>query len=166
MGSVGVGVEGKLPRAVVPRDWGLRVPYLPLPARSPTRIPTRMQIIETPNAPIPRGHYSQAVVHAGIAYVAGQLPIDPATGEIVAGPARDQAVRTMRNVEAVLKAAGSSLDRILALTIYVTDERHWPDVNAAVAEVLGAHKPSRAIIPISPLRGGATIEIQAIAAAG
>lgn len=125
----------------------------------------RMQIIQTPDAPIPRGHYSQAIVHAGTVYVAGQLPIDPATGDIVGGTAHAQAVRTLRNVEAVLRAAGTSLDRLLALTIYVTDERHWPEVNAAVAEVLGAHKPSRAIIPIGPLRGGAMLEIQAVAAA-
>ena len=123
-----------------------------------------MQIVETRTAPIPRGHYSQGIVHAGLVYVAGQLPIDPASGEIVTGPAREQAVRTLRNVEAVLTAAGSALDHVLSLTIYVTDERHWTDVNAAVAEVFGSHKPARAIIPILPLRGGATVEIQAIAA--
>ena len=125
---------------------------------------TTMRTIETPSAPTPRGHYSQAIVHAGLAYVAGQLPIDPGTGEVVGATAAEQAVRTLRNVEAVLEAAGSSLDRVLSLTIYVTDESHWPGVNSAVAEVFGAHRPARAIIPISPLRGGAMLEIQAIAA--
>jgi len=123
-----------------------------------------LRIVETRNAPIPRGHYSQALVHGGLVYVAGQLPLDPATSEVVGTSAHEQAVTTLRNVQAVLEAANSGLDRVLSLTIYVTDERHWGDVNAAVAEVFGAHRPSRAVIPICPLRGGALLEIQAIAA--
>lgn len=125
-----------------------------------------MDIVSTPNAPTPRGHYSQGIVHAGLVYVAGQLPLDPASGEVIGRTAREQAVRTLRNVEAVLAAAGSALDRVLSLTIYVTAEEHWGEVNAAVAEVFGAHRPARAIIPILPLRGGAMVEIQAIAATG
>lgn len=125
-----------------------------------------MRIVETTNAPTPRGHYSQAIEHAGLIYVAGQLPIDPATGNIVGDTAHAQAVRTLRNVEAVLVAGGSALDRVLSLTIYVTAEEHWAAVNAAVAEVFGDHKPARAIIPILPLRGGAMVEIQAIGSCG
>ena len=125
-----------------------------------------MHIVETGQAPTPRGHYSQATVHAGIVYVAGQLPLDPATGKVTGDTPREQAVRTLRNVEAVLVAAGSALDKVLSLTIYVTAEEHWADVNEAVAAVFGAHRPARAIIPILPLRGGATVEIQAIAAVG
>lgn len=125
---------------------------------------TNLRIIETAAAPTPRGHYSQAIVHAGLAYVAGQLPIDPGTGSIVGTTAMDQAIRTLRNVEAVLIAAGSALSQVLTLTIYVTDEQHWPQVNAAVAEVFGAHRPARAIIPIAPLRAGAMLEVQAVAA--
>ena len=123
-----------------------------------------MDTIQTPNAPTPRGHYSQGTVHAGLVFVAGQLPLDPTTGNVVGTTAREQAVRTLANVEAVLLAAGSALDHVLSLTIYVTDEGHWADVNAAVAEVFGEHKPARAIIPILPLRGGAMVEIQAIGA--
>lgn len=96
--------------------------------------------------------------------MAGQLPLDPATGEVVGTTATEQAIRTLRNVEAVLVAAGSSLDQVLSLTIYVTGEEHWSGVNAAVAEVFGAHRPARAIIPISPLRGDAMLEVQATAA--
>ena len=123
-----------------------------------------MRTIETKTAPTPRGHYSQAIVHAGLVYVAGQLPLDPETGAVVGDSAREQAVRTLRNVEAVLVAAGSTLRHVLSLTIYVTAEEHWSEVNAAVAEVFGAHKPARAVIPILPLRGGAMVEIQAVAA--
>lgn len=122
-----------------------------------------MRIIETKTAPTPRGHYSQAVVHEGLVYVAGQLPLDPETGAVVGQSAREQAVRTLRNVDAVLTAAGSTLRHVLSLTIYVTAEEHWGDVNAAVAEVFGDHKPARAVIPILPLRAGAMVEIQAIA---
>lgn len=123
-----------------------------------------MRIIQTKTAPTPRGHYSQAIVHAGLVYVAGQLPLDPETGAVTGATAREQAVRTLHNVDAVLVAAGSTLRHVLSLTIYVTAEEHWGEVNAAVAEVFGEHKPSRAVIPILPLRGGALVEIQAIAA--
>lgn len=125
---------------------------------------TTLRTIQTPQAPTPRGHYAQGIVHGGLVYVAGQLPIDPATGEIVGRTAREQAVRTLHNTEAVLRAAGSSLGEVLSLTIYVTDEEHWGGVNEAVAEVFGSHRPARAIIPILPLRGGALLEIQAIGA--
>lgn len=125
---------------------------------------TTLRTIQTPQAPTPRGHYSQGIVHGGLVFVAGQLPIDPATGEVTGGTAREQAVLTLRNTEAVLRAAGSTLAHVVSLTIYITDEAHWPPVNEAVAEVFGAHKPARAIIPISPLRGGALLEIQAIGA--
>jgi 2-iminobutanoate/2-iminopropanoate deaminase len=131
---------------------------------SDDRYKGNMQIIRTTDAPTPRGHYSQGIVHDGLVHVAGQLPVDPATGEIVGATAREQAVRTLRNVEAVLRAAGTSLDRVLSLTIYITDERHWAPVNEAVAELFGTHRPARAIIPILPLRGGAMLEIQAVAA--
>lgn len=125
---------------------------------------TKPTIVQTPGAPTPRGHYSQGIVHGGLVYVAGQLPLDPASGEVIGGSPREQAVRTLRNVEAVLAAAGSALDHVLSLTIYITDERHWGAVNEAVAEVFGSHRPSRAIIPIMPLRGGAVLEVQAVGA--
>lgn len=125
---------------------------------------TTLRTIQTPGAPTPRGHYSQGVVHGGVVYVAGQLPLDPASGAVVGDTAREQAVYTLRNTEAVLLAAGSALDKVLSLTIYITDEAHWPAVNEAVAEVFGAHRPARAIIPIMPLRGGALLELQAVAA--
>ncbi|MBA3891899.1 MAG: hypothetical protein H0X64_15360 [Gemmatimonadaceae bacterium] len=125
---------------------------------------TKPRIIQTPGAPTPRGHYSQGIVHGGLVYVAGQLPLDPVSGEVVGDSPREQAVRTLRNTEAVLVAGGSGLDRVLSLTIYITDERHWGDVNDAVAEVFGAYRPARAIIPILPLRGGAVLEVQAVGA--
>jgi 2-iminobutanoate/2-iminopropanoate deaminase len=122
-----------------------------------------MRSISTPDAPKPAGHYSQAVVHAGMVYVAGMLPIDPATGQLVPGDIAAQTERTMRNVEAVLEAAGSDLDRLVSVTIFVTDVALWPQVNEVYAKFLGDHRPARAVVPVLPLRHGALLEIQAIA---
>ena len=123
-----------------------------------------MRTISTPDAPKPFGHYSQAVVHGGMVYVAGMLPIDPATLKLVEGGIVPQTERTLRNVEAALEAAGSDLDRLVSVTIYVTDMSTWPQVNEVFARFLGDHRPARAVIPVLPIRHGALIEIQAIAA--
>jgi len=125
-----------------------------------------MQAIETREAPTPAGHYSQAIVHNGLVYVAGQLPIDPADRNRPPGSIEEQAERTLRNVEAILVAAGSGLDRVLQMTIYITDIGLWGGVNATYARVMGGHKPARAVIPVKDLRNGYQIEIQAIAATG
>ena len=111
-----------------------------------------MQAIETRNAPTAAGHYSQAIVHNGVVYVAGQLPIE------------EQTERTLRNVEAILVAAGSGLDLVLQMTIYVSDISLWGGVNIAYGRVMGSHKPARAVVPVKELHYGYQIEIQAIAA--
>jgi 2-iminobutanoate/2-iminopropanoate deaminase len=124
-----------------------------------------MQFISTADAPSPAGHYSQGVVHGGLVYVAGQLPLDPSTGALVGrDDIAEQAERTLRNVEAILVAAGSSLARVCSMTIYITDRKLWPQVNAVYARVLGDHRPARAVIPVAELREGCLIEIQAVAA--
>lgn len=123
-----------------------------------------MQTITTTEAPKPAGHYSQAIVHGGLVFVAGQLPLNPATGEVMGTNAEAQTEQTLRNVEAILKASGSGLDRLLSVTIYVTGRMHWGPVNQAFERVLGDHKPARAIIPVPELKPGCLVEIQAIAA--
>lgn len=123
-----------------------------------------MRQISTPAAPTPAGHYSQAVVHGGVVYVAGQLATDAGrTGE-VPGDAAEQTRRAMANVGVILEAAGSGLDRILQTTIYVTDMEDWAAVNAAYTEVMGDHRPARAIVPIGKLKGSFLLEVQVIAA--
>ena len=123
-----------------------------------------MQLIATPSAPKPGGHYSQAVVHGDLVFVAGQLPLDPDTGEVVgAGDIEAQTRQTLRNVDAILHAAGSGLDRTLSLTVYVTGRSLWEQVNRIHAEVLGSHRPARAVIPVPEIKPGCMIEIQAIA---
>ena len=114
---------------------------------------------------VPKGHYTPGVVANGFVFVSGQLPFDPATGVLVEGGIEVQTERTLRNVELVLKAAGSSLDRIVHMTVYIPDGDLWADVNTAYARIMGSHKPTRAIVPVSPLHYGALIEIQAVALA-
>ena len=125
-----------------------------------------MQAIETRDAPTAAGHYSQAIVHNGVVYVAGQLPTDPKDRNRPVGSIEEQTERTLRNVEAILVAAGSGLDRVLQMTIYISDIELWGGVNTAYARVMGSHKPARAVVPVKDLHYGYQIEIQAIAATG
>lgn len=120
--------------------------------------------IETPNAPTPAGHYSQAVVHDGVVYVAGQLAIDPATGERKLGSIEEQTERTLRNVEAILVAAGSDLAHVLKMTVYVADISLWDGVNTVYKRILGEHRPARAVVPTRDLHHGFLVEIEAVAA--
>lgn len=123
-----------------------------------------MRKISTPDAPTPKGHYSQAIVHGGLVYVAGQLAIDPNDPDAEPGDAGAQTRLIFKNIAAILDAAGSSLDRLLQVTIYVTDVSAWGAVNEAFAEALGDHRPTRAIVPVGPLNRGRDVEVVAIAA--
>lgn len=125
-----------------------------------------MQLVQTPHAPTPAGHYSQAVVHNGLVFVAGQLPIDPERRDLPVGSIEEQTERALRNVEAILEAAGSGLDRVLQMTVYVSDMELWGGVNAAYARVMGEHRPARAVVPTKELHHSYQVEIQAIAALG
>ena len=123
-----------------------------------------VQIIQTDAAPRAGGHYSQAIVHNGVVYVAGQLPFVPGSDSRVVGSIAEQTEQTLRNVEAILVAAGSGLDRVLQMTIYVSDISLWGEVNAVYARVMGDSRPARAVVPVKDLHYGYQIEIQAIAA--
>lgn len=120
-----------------------------------------MDQVSTPNAPQPSGHYSQAIRANGFVFVSGQLPRDPRTGEIPARVA-DQTRRALENVRLVLLAAGSDIEHIVSLSVYVTDMTFWPEVDAALATTLGAHKPAR-IVAVSPALHFGNVEVQAIA---
>ena len=120
--------------------------------------------IQTPNAPQPAGHYSQAVVYNGIVYVAGQLSIDPKTGERKTGTIEEQTELALNNVSEILKAANSDLSRVLKMTVYVADINLWGAVNTVYARVMGDHRPARAVVPTGELHYGFLIEIEAVAA--
>lgn len=120
--------------------------------------------VSTPEAPRPAGHYAQAIAHQGVLYVAGQLPIDPATGAHETGGLEAQLERTLANLDAILRAAGTSRDRVLRVTVYVADIALWPRVNATYAAYFGAHRPARTVVPTPPLHHGFLVELDAIAA--
>jgi 2-iminobutanoate/2-iminopropanoate deaminase len=123
-----------------------------------------MQTVATPFAPAARGHYSQAVVHGGLVFVAGQLPIVPAEPERKLAGFEEQAHQVILNVLEILEAAGSSGSLILKATVYIADIAHWPDFNRIYAEQLGAHKPARTVVPVAQLHYGYLVEMDVIAA--
>jgi len=123
-----------------------------------------MKKIQTDKAPIPGGHYSQAVVHNGLVYISGQLPVDPLTGEKITGSIEDQTNQVLKNLSAILDASGSSLDRVLKVTVYISDISLWGKVNEVYSRVFGDHRPARAIVPTRELHFGFKIELEAIAA--
>jgi reactive intermediate/imine deaminase len=123
-----------------------------------------MKSISTLGAPTARGHYSQAIVHGGLVYVAGQLPIVPGEPDKQLTAFDDQARRVIDNVAAILAEAGSGLDLIVKATVYISDIAHWPAFNTIYAEKLKGHKPARTVVPVAKLHYGYLVEMDAIAA--
>src|SRR6266850_2638746 len=121
-----------------------------------------MKTVSTLDAPTARGHYSQAVIHAGLVYVAGQLPIIPGDTERRLVDFDEQARRVIDNVIAILEAAGSGADLIVKATVYIADVEHWPAFNAVYAEKLGANRPARTVVPVAQLHYGYLVEMDAI----
>ena len=124
----------------------------------------QIKTVFTDSAPRPAGHYSQATVYNGLVFVAGQLPIKPGSAEKTLGTIEEQAEQCLTNVREILRAAGSDLNRLLKVTIYISDIGLWGKVNEVYTRVLGEHKPARAVIPCKELHYGYQIEIEAIAA--
>ena len=120
--------------------------------------------IQTPNAPQPGGHYSQAIVHNGLVFVSGQLSVDPKTGDKKLGSIEEQTEQALHNVAEILRAANSDLSRVLKMTVYVADIELWSAVNSVYARFMGDNRPARAVIPTGRLHYGFLIEIEAIAA--
>ena len=120
--------------------------------------------VSTPHAPRPAGHYAQAIAHNGLLYVSGQLPVDPESGEKRVGSIEEQTEQALRNVAAILEAAGSDLNHVLKTTVYVSDISLWGRVNAVYAATFGDHRPARAVVPTRELHYGFQVEIEAIAA--
>ena len=124
----------------------------------------KIRTVQTEKAPIPAGHYSQAVVYNGLVFVAGQVAIDPHSGERKLDSIEEQTEQVLKNISEILKAAGSDLNLVLKMTVFVTDIGLWGRVNEVYSRVLGEHRPARAIIPTGELNHGFLIEIDAIAA--
>jgi reactive intermediate/imine deaminase len=127
-------------------------------------LPSTLHPVATPDAPAPGGHYSQAVIHGGLVYVSGQLPVVAGAPHDPAAPFEVQARRALANLLAILAAAGSSPRSLLKVSAYIVGAEHWPAFNAVYADVLGAAKPARSVIPVPGLHYGYLIEIDAVAA--
>ena len=123
-----------------------------------------MKLVSTLGAPTARGHYSQAVVHGGLVFVAGQLPVVPAQPELRLEGFDEQAHQVITNVLEILEASGSSASLILKATVYIADIAHWPAFNAIYAEKMGAHKPARTVVPVGALHYGYLVEMDVVAA--
>ncbi len=123
-----------------------------------------MTFIETPNAPLPGGHYSQAIVHNGLVYLSGILPITPTGVKLADGSIMEQTEQVIRNLDAILQAAGSNRGKVIKVTIFVSDISTWGEVNQAYARFFGDHRPARSVVPCSPLHYGFGIELEAVAA--
>jgi len=119
-------------------------------------------IISTDKAPAAIGPYSQAVRAGNTVYFSGQIPLDPATGNLVQGDIATQTRRVFDNLKAVAEAAGSSLSAIVRVGIYVTDLANFATVNAVMAEYFQAPFPARSTIQVSALPKGAEVEVDAV----
>ncbi|MCC7329530.1 MAG: RidA family protein [Gammaproteobacteria bacterium] len=122
------------------------------------------QVIHTTQAPAAIGAYSQAIRVAGTVYVSGQIPLDPATGQLVAGDIRAQIHQVFRNLAAVAGAAGLGLDSAVKVTVFLTDLGNFAAVNEIMTEYFPQPFPARAAIGVSALPKGAAVEADAILA--
>ncbi|MDQ3666356.1 MAG: RidA family protein [Acidobacteriota bacterium] len=121
------------------------------------------QIIKTDRAPQAIGPYSQAVRARGFVYASGQIPIDPASGQFVAGGIAEQTEQVMKNVAAVLEAAGSGLDRIVKTTVFLAEMDEFAAMNEVYAQFFKSDPPARATVQAAGLPRNARVEIEVIA---
>jgi len=122
-----------------------------------------MDTISTNDAPKAIGPYSQEVRSGNLLFTSGQIPLDPASGNLVEGDFDTQARRVFENMKAVLTAAGGSFVNVARATVYLTDLGNFQALNAIYAEYMGDHKPARSTVGVASLPKGATVEIDLIA---
>jgi 2-iminobutanoate/2-iminopropanoate deaminase len=121
------------------------------------------QGVSTEAAPAAIGPYSQAIRSGDLVFLSGQIPLDPATGELVSGGIEEQTRRVMNNLGAVLAAAGASFENVVKTTIYLADLGDFPAVNGVYASYFGQPAPARATVQVAALPKGARVEIDATA---
>jgi 2-iminobutanoate/2-iminopropanoate deaminase len=122
-----------------------------------------LKIIKSDQAPAAIGPYSQAIVAGGFLFTAGQIAIDPATGQVVAGDVKAQTERVLANLAAVLGAAGCSWRHVVKTTVFLQDMNDFPAVNEIYGRVLGDARPARSTVQVSALPRAVLVEIEAIA---
>jgi 2-iminobutanoate/2-iminopropanoate deaminase len=121
------------------------------------------QVISTPNAPAAIGPYSQAVRAGNLVFVSGQIPLDPATGQLVGGDIGVQTEQVLENLAAILEAAGSSLAQVVKATVYLRDLGEFGRMNEVYAKFFGDNPPARATVQVARLPREAALEIDAVA---
>ena len=126
----------------------------------------KMTIVRTENAPAAIGPYSQAVVHGGLVFTAGQIPLDPLTGELEQGDVAAQTERVMKNLAGVLEAAGASLDSVLKTTVFLRDMNDFAAMNEVYGRHFGEHRPARSTVQAARLPRDCAVEIECVAAVG
>lgn len=122
-----------------------------------------MTFIQTPNAPVPGGHYSQAVVHNELVFISGILPITPAGNKLTDASIQEQTEQVLANLDAILQAAGSHRNQVLKVSVFVADMATWGEVNQVYAHFFSDHRPARSVVPCAALHYGFGIELEAIA---
>ena len=119
--------------------------------------------VQTENAPAAIGPYSQAIKAGGFVFVSGQIPLDPKTGELVAGGIGEQTERVFRNLAAVLEASGSSLDQVVKTTVFLADMKEFAVMNDVYARFFSSAPPARATVAAAGLPRDVRVEIEAVA---
>jgi 2-iminobutanoate/2-iminopropanoate deaminase len=122
-----------------------------------------MEIIKTSEAPAPIGPYNQAVVHGDMVYISGQVALNPESGAMENANLAEETHRVMRNLGAVLKAAGSSYDQLIKCSIFILDMNEFKTINEVYGSFFKDHHPARETVEVSKLPAGARVEISAIA---
>jgi 2-iminobutanoate/2-iminopropanoate deaminase len=124
-----------------------------------------MDKIATDVAPQAIGPYCQAIKHAGMVYCSGQIPLDPQSMQIVPGDIEAQTERVLKNLAAVLQAAGSDLSRVVKTTVFLQDLEHFTKMNAIYERAFGSHAPARSTVQVARLPRDSLVEIECIALA-
>jgi len=125
-----------------------------------------LRTVHTDRAPAAIGPYSQGVVAGGFLFTAGQIALDPATGQIIQGDVVAQTERVMQNLTAVLREAGTSWDRVVKTTIFLQDMADFAKVNEVYGRVIGSARPARSTVQVAGLPRGVLVEIDAVVAVG
>lgn len=123
----------------------------------------KKKVIQTDKAPKAIGPYSQAIRTDSMVYTAGQIGLDPATGDLVAGGVEEQTRQVINNLRSVLEAAGSSLDHVVKTIVFLKDMNDFPKMNSIYAEYFGANPPARSTVAVAGLPKDGLVEIEAIA---
>ncbi|WP_114571250.1 RidA family protein [Exiguobacterium flavidum] len=127
---------------------------------------THFKKIDTTNAPAAIGPYSQGFITNGMLYASGQIPIDPTTGELVAGSITDETNQVMRNIQAVLDAAGITKEDVVKTTCYLTSMDDFAEFNAAYGSYFDTHHPARSCVAVKELPKGARVEVEVLGVIG